>query len=197
MRPRNVVADCGRTPLHMGARTPWPRCAYSVRGLGRSALSPWQGLPLAAHVRRAGLLTRPRGRQACIVRALQAAAVAGDGRAVPEDWSMRRSAHAPRRSSLFLTTVRFAVERMSEAPVLAPLALLGDFVAELGRPPERERVTTYLARLRERVCPRNPCIYPCLYSSIILIIVRLCFFFFSIYQNKKLKNDKLHHVRKC
>jgi hypothetical protein len=86
---------------------------------------------------------------------------------------------------------------MSEAPVLAPLALLGDFVAELGRPPERERVTTYLARLRERVCPRNPCIYPCLYSSIILIIVRLCFFFFSIYQNKKLKNDKLHHVRKC
>ena len=40
---------------------------------------------------------------------------------------------------------------MSEAPVKAPLTALGDFVGALGPPPERERITTYLARLRERV----------------------------------------------
>ena len=66
---------------------------------------------------------------------------------------------------------RFAVEQMSEAPVVTPLTLLGDFVTELGRMPERERVTTFLARLRERV--QGP--PPMFLASICITMVRLVF----------------------
>lgn len=40
---------------------------------------------------------------------------------------------------------------MGEAPVLTPLTLLGDFITAVGKPPEKEALTTYFARLREQV----------------------------------------------
>ncbi len=40
---------------------------------------------------------------------------------------------------------------MSEAPLLRPLTLLGDFVTKVGRAPDKEALTTYFARLREQV----------------------------------------------
>ena len=114
VRRRSVVSACGRTPLLLDARTPWPRCAYFVHGMGRSA----------------------HRAEICVPR---------DGRG----WQQRKCKEAHRRSVVLAR--RFAVERMSEAPVVTPLTPLGDFVTELGRMPERERVTTYLARLREHV----------------------------------------------
>ncbi len=45
------------------------------------------------------------------------------------------------------------VEDMSEAPVLTPLTPLGDFIQKLGKAPDKEVLTTYLARLREHVSP--------------------------------------------
>ncbi|BDA51428.1 probable BsuMI modification methylase subunit YdiP at N-terminal half [Coccomyxa sp. Obi] len=45
---------------------------------------------------------------------------------------------------------RYAAEDMSEAPVLRPLTLLGDFVTKVGRAPDKEALTTYFARLREQ-----------------------------------------------
>lgn len=46
---------------------------------------------------------------------------------------------------------RHAVEEMSEAPVLQPLTPLHDFIEKLGRPPDRDALTIYIARLREMV----------------------------------------------
>lgn len=40
---------------------------------------------------------------------------------------------------------------MSEAPLLTPLTLLGDFVTKVGKAPDKEALTTYFARLREQV----------------------------------------------
>lgn len=45
------------------------------------------------------------------------------------------------------------VEDMSESPVLTPLTPLGDFIQNLGKPPDKKVLTTYLARLREHVRP--------------------------------------------
>jgi hypothetical protein len=50
------------------------------------------------------------------------------------------------------------VEDMSEAPVLTPLTPLGDFITTLGKAPDKDALTTYLARLRENV---RPCYYFC------------------------------------
>ncbi|KDD76604.1 hypothetical protein H632_c164p0, partial [Helicosporidium sp. ATCC 50920] len=44
----------------------------------------------------------------------------------------------------------FAVEDMSEAPVLVPYTPLGDFVDRVGRPPRQEEVDNYISRLQER-----------------------------------------------
>ena len=49
------------------------------------------------------------------------------------------------------TPCRHAVEEMSEAPVLQPLTPLHDFIEKLGRPPDRDALTIYIARLREMV----------------------------------------------
>lgn len=40
---------------------------------------------------------------------------------------------------------------MSEAPVITALTLLGDFVTEVGPKPPQDKLTTYVARLREQV----------------------------------------------
>ena len=40
---------------------------------------------------------------------------------------------------------------MSEAPVITPLNLLGEFVTEVGPKPPQDKLTTYFARLREQV----------------------------------------------
>ena len=48
-------------------------------------------------------------------------------------------------------TCRHAVEHMSEAPVLHPLTPLHEFLEKLGRPPDRDALTIYIARLREMV----------------------------------------------
>ena len=40
---------------------------------------------------------------------------------------------------------------ISEAPVMAPLVPLAEYVAGVGPPPPREALHTYLARLREQV----------------------------------------------
>ena len=40
---------------------------------------------------------------------------------------------------------------ISEAPIMAPLVPLAEFVAGVGPPPPREALHTYLARLREQV----------------------------------------------
>ncbi|CAL8466241.1 g5777 [Coccomyxa elongata] len=44
----------------------------------------------------------------------------------------------------------YAAEDMSEAPLLRPLTLLGDFVTKVGRAPDKEALITYFARLREQ-----------------------------------------------
>ena len=51
---------------------------------------------------------------------------------------------------------RYAVEDMSEAPVLQPLTPLHDFIEKLGRPPERDALTIYIARLREMASSSVP-----------------------------------------
>ena len=48
-------------------------------------------------------------------------------------------------------TCRHAVEHISEAPVLHPLKPLHEFLEKLGRPPDRDALTIYIARLREMV----------------------------------------------
>ena len=40
---------------------------------------------------------------------------------------------------------------MSEAPIITPLTLLGEFVTEVGPQPPQDKLTTYVARLREQV----------------------------------------------
>ena len=57
------------------------------------------------------------------------------------------------RDALFLAC-RFAVEDMSEAPIITPLTLLGDFVTDVGPEPPQNKLTTYFARLREQA--RSP-----------------------------------------
>lgn len=59
-------------------------------------------------------------------------------------------------------TRRHAVEHMSEAPVLHPLTPLHEFLEKLGRPPDRDALTIYIARLREMVscAPQSPCLLP-------------------------------------
>ena len=42
---------------------------------------------------------------------------------------------------------------MSEAPVLVPLTRLHEFIDKLGKPPDRDALTIYIARLREMVSP--------------------------------------------
>ena len=49
---------------------------------------------------------------------------------------------------------------MSEAPVLHPLAPLHEFLEKLGRPPDRDALTIYIARLREMVS-QACCHYAC------------------------------------
>ncbi|CAL5222508.1 g4882 [Coccomyxa viridis] len=44
---------------------------------------------------------------------------------------------------------RYAVEDMSEAPELQPLIPLHKFIEKLGRPPDKDALTIYIARLRE------------------------------------------------
>ncbi len=51
---------------------------------------------------------------------------------------------------------RYAVEDMSEAPELQPLIPLHKFIEKLGRPPDKDALTIYIARLREMasaLCP--------------------------------------------
>ena len=43
------------------------------------------------------------------------------------------------------------MEHISEAPVLHPLTPLHEFLEKLGRPPDRDALTIYIARLREMV----------------------------------------------
>ncbi|KAK9917248.1 hypothetical protein WJX75_002338 [Coccomyxa subellipsoidea] len=55
------------------------------------------------------------------------------------------------RSAWFLRGMgRYAADGVGEAPVLTPLTLLGDFITAVGKPPEKEALTTYFARLREQ-----------------------------------------------
>lgn len=44
---------------------------------------------------------------------------------------------------------------ISEAPIMAPLVPLAEYVAGVGPPPPREALHTYLARLREQVLAHN------------------------------------------
>ena len=48
------------------------------------------------------------------------------------------------------------MEDMSEAPELQPLTPLHQFIEKLGRPPDKDALTIYIARLREMasaLCP--------------------------------------------
>ncbi|BDA42016.1 probable BsuMI modification methylase subunit YdiP at N-terminal half [Coccomyxa sp. Obi] len=45
---------------------------------------------------------------------------------------------------------RYAAEEISEAPLLRPMTLLGDFITKVGRAPDKEALATYFARMREQ-----------------------------------------------
>ena len=78
-----------------------------------------------------------------------------------------RSGAWPRAAWFVRGQGRHAVVVMSDAPLILPLTLLGDFVPRLGRRPRQDELVTYLARLREQArphgleypwaCCRKPC----------------------------------------
>ena len=66
---------------------------------------------------------------------------------------------------------------MSEAPVLQPLIPLHDFIEKLGRPPDKDALTIYIARLREMASASVPelCKRPKVLKGVVLgVLMRQC-----------------------